>query len=230
MQYIVPIVALFQGRVVDTPVQTTARTKYFTGGEVEHEIFMMGGTLFFIIELKHNSPYGTSLTQLFLELLSAAQQNTTLNFAGSRIYGLLTDLSQFKFYSYNPTTKQFFFDETIVINVKRTNAFSDMIDVSNKIFGVVLSGYMEGLRATIKSIQEKEKHNDQTRQNYPSPAWELSELPEKGKNAGGPKSTDLWEGALLWAEHCCAKFGEPVTSLQDIEDKTNDALELLVRR
>ena len=38
MQYIVPIVALFQGRVIDKPEQTMVRTKYSTGGDVAHEV------------------------------------------------------------------------------------------------------------------------------------------------------------------------------------------------
>ena len=38
MQYIVPIVALFQGRVIDKPEQAMIETKYSTGGDVEHEV------------------------------------------------------------------------------------------------------------------------------------------------------------------------------------------------
>lgn len=38
MQYIVPIVALFQGRVIDKPEQAMDESKYLTGGEVEHEV------------------------------------------------------------------------------------------------------------------------------------------------------------------------------------------------
>jgi hypothetical protein len=38
MQYIVPIVALFQGRVIDTPEQAMMETQYSTGGGVEHEV------------------------------------------------------------------------------------------------------------------------------------------------------------------------------------------------
>ena len=38
MQYIVPIVALFQGRVIDQPEQAMVETKYSTGGDVEHEV------------------------------------------------------------------------------------------------------------------------------------------------------------------------------------------------
>ena len=59
---------------------------------------------------------------------AAADMNKFINFKGLRIYGLLTDLIQFKFYSYDPTTNQFCFDETIIINNKRTDASSDMMD------------------------------------------------------------------------------------------------------
>ncbi len=54
--------------------------------------------------------------------------NKTNDFAGFRIYGLLTDLISFKFYSYDPITNKFCFDETIIINNRRIDAFSDMID------------------------------------------------------------------------------------------------------
>jgi len=102
--------------------------------------------------------------------------NKTLDFAGLRIYGLITDLVQFKFYSYDPSTKQFSFDELMIVANKRVPASSDMIDglcispsyshkphffsVVNKIFGLVLTGYMDGLRATIKRSQDRAKRND----------------------------------------------------------------------
>lgn len=59
---------------------------------------------------------------------AAAEENKLIDFAGLRIYGLLTDLTQFKFYSYNPLAKKFCFDERILVNVTRAIAFSDMID------------------------------------------------------------------------------------------------------
>jgi hypothetical protein len=37
-QYIVPIIALFQGRLVDAPEEPMMATKYSTGGGVEHEV------------------------------------------------------------------------------------------------------------------------------------------------------------------------------------------------
>jgi hypothetical protein len=46
MQYIVPIVALFQGRIIDKPEQPMMETRYSTGGEVEHEV----STLFNVCE------------------------------------------------------------------------------------------------------------------------------------------------------------------------------------
>ena len=59
--------------------------------------------------------------------LAAAEVNKSIDFAGLHIYGLLTDLVQFKFYSYEPTTRRFCFDEIIYVNVKRTDALSGMI-------------------------------------------------------------------------------------------------------
>lgn len=38
LQYIVPIIALFHGRVIDKPEQAMTETIYSTGGGVEHEV------------------------------------------------------------------------------------------------------------------------------------------------------------------------------------------------
>jgi len=179
---------------------------------------MIGGILFFIIEFKFGVPDDHNLAQLFLELLSGAEQNSTLKFAGLRIYGLLTDLILFKFYSYDPANEQFCIDETIVINNKRIGAFSDMIDVSNKIFGVVLSAYMDGLRAIISRSKDRAKCNDKP-----------SELTGEEKKPSGRKSTDQWEAALTLAQGCVEKFREPVATLRDIENRGNAALELLTK-
>jgi hypothetical protein len=110
---------------------------------------MIGGVLFFIIEYKFGRPDTIALSQLFLELLcassyllhmytqyrssslsqpAAAKTNKSIDFHGMRIYGLLTNLFAFKFYSYDPSTNQLYFDETIYINTMRTTAFADMIN------------------------------------------------------------------------------------------------------
>jgi hypothetical protein len=59
---------------------------------------------------------------------AAAKVNKGIDFEGLRVYGLLTDTIQFRFYSYEPTTKQFCYDETIYSDTTRTSAFSKMID------------------------------------------------------------------------------------------------------
>jgi hypothetical protein len=59
---------------------------------------------------------------------AAAEMNSSDDFAGLCIYGLLTDFGLFNFYSYDPNTKQFCFDETIINNYRRADACSDMID------------------------------------------------------------------------------------------------------
>ena len=37
-QYLVHIIGLFQGRIIDKPEQDMLETEYATGGEVEHEV------------------------------------------------------------------------------------------------------------------------------------------------------------------------------------------------
>jgi len=56
------------------------------------------------------------------------------------------------------------------------------------------------------------------------------ELTSEEKNIEHCKLIDQLEAALMLAESCCAKFKEPVASLQDIEEKGNEALALLTKR
>ena len=51
MQYIVPIVALFQGRILDMPEEAKMATKYSTGSEFEHGV----STWFNLCRLSHIS-------------------------------------------------------------------------------------------------------------------------------------------------------------------------------
>ena len=67
---------------------------------------------------------------------AAAETNKSIDSKGMRIYGLLTNLFAFKFYSYDPSTSQFYFDEIIYTNAKRTTALSDMIDGTYLAFAV----------------------------------------------------------------------------------------------
>lgn len=60
---------------------------------------------------------------LLSQMPAAAKVNKGIYFLGLHVYGLLTDTIQFKFYSYEPTTKQFFYGETIYSDCMRTNMF-----------------------------------------------------------------------------------------------------------
>ncbi|KAF8219194.1 hypothetical protein L208DRAFT_1373583 [Tricholoma matsutake] len=158
--YIVPLIALFHGQVINKPEQAMTETLYSTGGKVEHKIFMVGGVFFFIIEFKLVLPDPNALDQLFLALLSATKENMTMEFARLHVYGLLTNTIMFSFYSYDPITGKFCFDETILIVNKRPSSLAEMVNVSNKIFGLILLAYMDGLCTTLEKSRDRAKNND----------------------------------------------------------------------
>lgn len=51
-QWHVPVCALFKGRVVDKPKHPMLGTPETSGGEVEHEVYMLQGVILLVIELK----------------------------------------------------------------------------------------------------------------------------------------------------------------------------------
>jgi hypothetical protein len=137
-----------------------------------------------------------NLAQLFLELLcehhlctfiscliepahiAAAEENSTVDFANLRVYGLLTDLTNFEFYSYDPVKKRFFSDEEFSLEIRRNHYCFGMIhgifdavkkvvptdvflsSVTNKIFSVIMRGYVEGLEAIVLKSQERGDQGD----------------------------------------------------------------------
>ena len=105
---------------------------------------MIGGILFFIIEAKLDKPSSNNLAQLFLEFLcassspesmctriehytAAAKINKQADFEGLRIYGVLTDLNRFDFYSYDPISNRFCQDNGILVSTLRDGFSSGMI-------------------------------------------------------------------------------------------------------
>jgi len=60
-------------------------------------------------------------------MAAAAEMNKDAGFQHLRVYGLLTDLTTFRFYSYNPSSNSFFFDEDILVAPKRDDFCFDMI-------------------------------------------------------------------------------------------------------
>jgi hypothetical protein len=90
-----------------------------------------------------------------------------------RVYGLLADLTKFEFYSYDPVEKQFYLDEDFSLDTRRDSFYFGMIhgtfnavkkfviiDVflsaaTNKIFSVVMHGYVTCLRAIVLKSRER---------------------------------------------------------------------------
>ncbi|KAN0078375.1 hypothetical protein V8E55_010432 [Tylopilus felleus] len=225
--YLVPIVRLLQGRVIDKPEHPMTSTAYSSGGEVEHELFMIGGIIFFVIELKSGQD---NVAQLFLELLSAAEMNKKVDFEGLRVHGLLTDLQAFHFYSYDPTRRKFAFDETLQASGTREAFIADMI-LTNKVFTVILSAYVEGLAASVEASCERPPGS-------PTGSSPVQRLLSNGTddntsgsqtNSGPRKLTEQWELAHVFAMQCLKKFKEPVRTIEDVENQSCEALRLLTK-
>ena len=58
----------------------------------------------------------------------------------------------------------------------------------------------------------------------------LKALGQSAKGKRERKSTEGWERALNFAEDCRKKFMENVTTVEDMEVKSTEALELLTQR
>jgi hypothetical protein len=58
---------------------------------------------------------------------AATKANQNAGFGSLRIYGLLTDMSYFRFYSYNPVEEQFFTDGVITVNLTKDDFMVGMI-------------------------------------------------------------------------------------------------------
>ncbi|KIM48459.1 hypothetical protein M413DRAFT_22952 [Hebeloma cylindrosporum] len=113
--YIVAILALFRGRLIDKAEQDMPVNEYITGGDAAHKVFMVGGVLFFVLEMKFQGLTSDNLAQLFLEFLSASTLNKRRNFQQLRIYGVLTDLSRCHVYSYDPVQIVFSLAESLFL-------------------------------------------------------------------------------------------------------------------
>ncbi|OBZ80064.1 hypothetical protein A0H81_01385 [Grifola frondosa] len=126
--WLLRIFDLFKGWIVDIPetamdLDSTPSLRLQSRSE--------GATLFYVIDLKV-TPIEDYLAQLFLALLSAA-------------------LSSFRFYSYDPSTKRFSIDENIAVNPEQKKSGADMTYVSNKLFSIIMHGYLQVLRVSVRT-------------------------------------------------------------------------------
>ena len=119
-----------------------------------------------------------SLKYVYIEhYTAAAKMNKQLDFEGLRVYGILTNLTRFAFYSYHPTSNTFYQDDEIFIDQRRDGfssgmihgtslfreSFSsscDYIPVTNKIFGLVLFAFIDGLRAILEKSKQRATRGD----------------------------------------------------------------------
>lgn len=139
-----PILAIFEGRITDRPAAKIPENELSSGRAVQHKIFVTGGFLLLVMEFKPADQDSTALAELFLELLSAAKSNAQVEqYANLRVFGLMTDMSTFKFFSYSPETKRFYHGPKLIANNKREDFCYDMITVSGIIFSIVFHGYCE---------------------------------------------------------------------------------------
>ncbi|KAJ6576685.1 hypothetical protein DFH09DRAFT_914602, partial [Mycena vulgaris] len=150
--YLVPILALFAGRVEDLPERDMPETELASGGSVAHQVFIVGKILFFVIELATPAqPIENSVAQLFAALFSASKmnRNRAAGFEALTVYGLLTDMGAFHFYAFDPTSETFYRDRKVVVGRVRGDFLYDMMAVADKIFSLVLQGYVDTLKAAV---------------------------------------------------------------------------------
>jgi hypothetical protein len=63
------VCALFRGRIVDKPEAPMPETPETSGGEVEHEVYMLEGIILLVVELKFAMKYEMdNVAQVLLEL------------------------------------------------------------------------------------------------------------------------------------------------------------------
>jgi len=192
--------------------------------------------MFFVIELKLNVERKDDLAQLFLELLSAAERNKRNNYTGLRVYGLLTDLVSFYPYSYDPVQNAFFKDDMFIANITRELFCSDMIHVANKIFSILMYGYIKSLEATValsKARSEKQDLSDKGSSLMQQMTNSPSIMPPTSRVAKKPACPSLtaWERGLALAKEAQEMFSKGVStgSIEALEGTTTSALKILTQ-
>jgi len=88
------------------------------------QLLMIGGILFFVIELKLGCLAQDNIAQLFLELLCK------LEFLFLSYAERIQRLHVFHFYSYDQSERKFAFDETLQAGGARETSMADMIHVT----------------------------------------------------------------------------------------------------
>ncbi|KZV70260.1 hypothetical protein PENSPDRAFT_451724 [Peniophora sp. CONT] len=126
--------------------QTTIKKTSVTSGDaVEHKICVAEGTLLVVLEVPRVSQDEVdNVAQLFKAMLSATHVHRDVSPDRQlRVYGLLTDSLKFEFFSYDPVTRKFSCDASLLAALGyQEEIFELVIPVTNKIFSILLSGYI----------------------------------------------------------------------------------------
>ncbi|TDL16572.1 hypothetical protein BD410DRAFT_844310 [Rickenella mellea] len=222
--YLEPIIALFHGCIIDTPGEERYANDYTIFGEVEHDLVLFGDTLFIVVELtdRVTEAYNNCVAHLLLEFLSTTDIEQYVLQESLRVYGLMTDLMTFHFYSYDLKNKQFNVDEKFVVDHSRERFCYDMISVTNKIFSILLNGYVEALGywVPIKISKCTASQNDSEADKIVRP---------KARKRPDRFSTPIenWTQALSLAQQSHAKFQLPFSDLDSLEGNATEGIRLL---
>lgn len=98
--------------------------------------------------------------------------------------------------------------------------------MTNKIFTIVLLGYLEGLVASIKLMHERPLPADNVSQKESIHAYNT----DTGLHWQTENRIKQWELALSYAKQCLNKFKEPIHTVEDVEKRSNKAIKLLTKR
>ncbi|KAF5373358.1 hypothetical protein D9615_007367 [Tricholomella constricta] len=81
----VPICSLFKGRLVDRPESSMPETPETSGGQVEHEVYMIEGIILLVVEMKLAlKSKGDHVAQVLLELVCEFQPFSHKNFKAEK--------------------------------------------------------------------------------------------------------------------------------------------------
>ncbi|KAH9887284.1 hypothetical protein C8Q73DRAFT_259164 [Cubamyces lactineus] len=153
------LLALFHGRLVDNSARRIAQEKEPWMGEITHKVLAMGDTIFVILEVDLLAPREEESVALLFEQLISAAQDTQPSASQVRIYGLLTDRTRFAFFSYDPSQRRFSFDQEYLASGPREQYLTRLIPIANKIFSVLLAGYLAVLQAPVAAEATDEHGN-----------------------------------------------------------------------
>jgi len=217
----VPVCAPFKGRLVDKPKSSMPETLETSGGEVEHEVYMIEGIILLVFELKlefkNNKDH---IAQVLLELVSAYKLNSNREFRPQPpVHAILTDLEMFYFIRYDGS--EFTLTKAMFVSEESRPEF--------------LAGMRRGYIGTLAVVEARStrrgtvgdvsKHNgrkgdtEQRGKARPSLSQALAKARAAQHILVGCKGESLQSGeevgrqGLLTAYRCCPKLGPSPTGI-----------------